>query len=65
MGRFGDTKKFYLVEWKVSCSPMKEGSLGIRKFSSFNQALLKKWLQKFGVEGYRLWRRVIFTKYGE
>ena len=51
MGRFGDTKKFYLVEWKVSCSPMKEGSLGIRKFSSFNQALLEKWPQKFGVEG--------------
>ena len=44
MGRFGDTKKFYLVEWKVLYSPMREGGLGIRKFSSFNQALLEKWL---------------------
>ena len=31
----------------------------------FNQALLGKWLWRFGHEVTHLWRRVISTKYGE
>ena len=31
----------------------------------FNQALLGKWLWRFGYEVTRLWRQVIATKYGK
>ena len=30
----GDTKNFYLVDWRVVCSPLKEVGLSIRKLSS-------------------------------
>ena len=61
----GDTKKFHWVDWRLVCSPLKEGVLGIRKLSYFNQALLGKWLRQFGVERDYFWRRVIYVKYGE
>ena len=41
------------------------GELGIRNVVSFNQALLRKWLWRYGHEVTHLWRRVISTKYGE
>ena len=47
------------------CLPLEMGDLGIRKLVHFNQALLGKWLWRFGQEGTHLWRRVIATKYGE
>ena len=34
-------------------------------FGLFNQALLGKWLWRFGEEVNHLWRQVIATKYGE
>ena len=47
------------------CLPVKLGGLGIRSVESFNQALLGKWLWRFGHEVTHLWRRVISIKYGE
>ena len=41
------------------------GSLGIRKLTTFNKALLGKWLWRFGIEENRLWRRVVVGKFGE
>ena len=39
--------------------------MGISKIGLFNQALLGKWLWRFGKEATHLWRQVIATKYGE
>ena len=33
--------------------------------STFNKALLGKWLWCFGIEENRLWRRVVALKFGE
>ena len=47
------------------CAPKVNGGLGIRKLTTFNKALLGKWLWRFGVEDTRLWRRVVALKFGE
>ena len=47
------------------CLPVELGGLGIRSVTSFNQALLGKWLWGFGHEVTHLWGRVISAKYGE
>ena len=39
--------------------------LGVRKLTTFNKALLGKWLWWFGTEETRLWRRVVALKFGE
>ena len=57
--------KHSLVAWEKVCSPLEMGGLGVRMLGHFNQALLGKWLWRFGQEGSSLWRRVIATKYGE
>ena len=57
--------KYLLVAWEKVCSPLEMGGLGISKLVHFNQALLEKWLWRFGQEGTHLWRRVVATKYGE
>ena len=44
---------------------MADGSLGIRKLTTFNKALLGKWLWRFGIEKNKLWRRVVALKFGE
>ena len=54
-----------LVAWEKVCSPLEMDGLGVRKLVHFNQALLGKWLWRFGQEGIHLWRRVIATKYRE
>ena len=59
----GDEHKFHLVKWAVVCTPVSSGGLGIRKVRLFNEALLEKWLWRFGLEKDALWRRVIEVKY--
>ena len=38
--------------------------MGYYLFSYFNEALLGKWLWRFGIEEDALWRQVIEMKYG-
>ena len=57
--------KYPLVAWEKVCLPREMGGLGIRKLVPFNQALLGKWLWRYGHETSHLWRRVIAMKYGE
>ena len=61
---WGDSN-FHLVGWDKICAPIANGGLGIRKITTFNEALLGKWLWRFGKEEDRLWRRVVVSKYGE
>ena len=57
--------KYPLVAWEKVCVLVEFGGLGIRSVVLFNQALLGKWLWRYGHEVTHLWRRVISTKYGE
>ena len=56
--------KYPLVAWEKVFLPRESGGLGIRTLASFNQALLGKWLWRYGHETSHLWRRVIAMKYG-
>uniref|UniRef100_A0A7N2MU62 Reverse transcriptase zinc-binding domain-containing protein n=1 Tax=Quercus lobata TaxID=97700 RepID=A0A7N2MU62_QUELO len=47
------------------CAPLKNGGLGVRKLTTFDKALLGKWLWRYGIEETRLWRRVVALKFGE
>ena len=60
----GDSKT-HLVGWDKVCAPLKNDGLGIRKLTTFNKALLGKWLWQFGIEETRLWRRVVALKFGK
>lgn len=51
--------KYPLVVWDKVCSPIEVGGLGIRKIGNFYQALLGKWLWRFGHEVHHTWSRVI------
>lgn len=44
--------------------PLKEGGLGVRKLSTFNEALLGKWLWRYKVEREISRKRVVLAKYG-
>lgn len=37
-----DIHKFHLLNWNIVCSPIRCGGLGLRRLSSFNNALLGK-----------------------
>ncbi|KAI8530701.1 hypothetical protein RHMOL_Rhmol11G0080100 [Rhododendron molle] len=60
----GEESKYHLVEWDKVCTPMREGSLGVRRLKLFNQALLGKWLWRFACERERWCRKIIVAKYG-
>ena len=57
--------KYHLVGWDKFCTHIANGGFGIRKITTFNKALLGKWLWQFGKEEDWLWRRVVVSKYGE
>lgn len=57
--------KTHLLGWDKVCMPIANGGLGIRKLTTFNKALLGKWLWRFGIKENRLWRRVVALKFGE
>uniref|UniRef100_A0A2N9H333 Reverse transcriptase domain-containing protein n=1 Tax=Fagus sylvatica TaxID=28930 RepID=A0A2N9H333_FAGSY len=64
---WGDSEevtKFHLVNWDIICNPFSNGGLNIRSLRRFNEALLGKWLWRFGVEREALWRQVVVGKYG-
>jgi hypothetical protein len=63
-GSSAEEGKFHLVKWDQICSPYSNGGLAIRNIRQFNEALLGKWLWRFGVEKEALWRQVIVAKYG-
>jgi hypothetical protein len=60
----GEEFKYHLVRWDKICSPISEGGLGIRNLRTFNQALLGKWLWRYGSERDTWWRVVVDSKYG-
>ncbi|KAL6343049.1 hypothetical protein AAG906_017861 [Vitis piasezkii] len=55
--------KPHLVSWKAICATKKEGGLGIRSLSTFNKALLGKWLWRLANENESLWKQIISSKY--
>ncbi|XP_059627240.1 uncharacterized protein LOC132270043 [Cornus florida] len=61
----GDEFKYHLVRWEEVCKPVKLGRLGIRRLVPFNQALLGKWLWRYGRERHRPWRRLVSCRFGE
>ena len=61
---WGDSKT-HLLGWDKMCMPIANDGLGIRKLTTFNKALLRKWLWHFGIEKNRLWSRVVTLKFGE
>ncbi|XP_077249381.1 uncharacterized protein LOC143888877 [Tasmannia lanceolata] len=63
-GGSGSSKGVSLIKWSMVCLPTKNGGLGIRRVQSFNQALMGKWLWRYGKEHSSLWVRVIESKYG-
>jgi hypothetical protein len=63
-GGMGEEQKLHLVAWDRVCTPIPQGGLGVRHLTPFNQALLGKWLWRFGLEELLLWRRVVVAKYG-
>ena len=63
-GDLGDEPKFHLVKWATVCTTLSSSSLGKRNLRHFNEALLKKWLWRFGLERDALWQQVIEVKYG-
>jgi hypothetical protein len=62
-GGIGDEYKFHLVNWNKIFTSLYSGGLGVHNFVQFNQALLGKWLWRYGREREALWRLVIDVKF--
>ena len=63
-GSIEEVDKFHLVKWEVICWPYSHGGLGTKNLRKFNEALLGKWLWRFGTEREALWQKVVEAKYG-
>ena len=63
LGSLEECFKYPLVAWEKVCSLLEQGGLGIQKLVPFNQALLGKWLWRYGYEPTHLWQRIIAMKY--
>jgi hypothetical protein len=63
-GTTEEVAKIHLVRWDMVCSPYSHGGLAIKNIRRFNEALLGKWLWRFGVEREAFWRKIIMVKYG-
>ena len=59
----GEEFKFYLVKWDTICSLISNGGLAVCNLKLFNEALLGKWLWRYGLDREALWRRVVDGKY--
>lgn len=53
----------HLVAWDRVCTPKEKGGTGIRSLHNMNQALLCKWLWRFG-ENENLWKSVVVARHG-
>ncbi len=59
-----DQQKFHLVNCVKICEPIQSGGLGVKNLRRFNQALLNKWLWRYGLERETFWRQVVEVKHG-
>ncbi|GMI91067.1 hypothetical protein like AT4G29090 [Hibiscus trionum] len=59
-----NAKAVHWFKWQDMAKPRNVGGLGLVDAKVKNQALLNKWVWRFGKEGNSLWRRVINAKYG-
>ncbi|KAL5700050.1 hypothetical protein ACHQM5_025549 [Ranunculus cassubicifolius] len=65
LGDSEEKKKIHWVRWERLSLPKELGGLGCKRLKAMNEALLGKWLWRFGEERDHLWRMVIAEKYGE
>lgn len=54
----------HLVAWDRVCTPKGKGGTGIRSLHNMNQALLCKWLWRFGENEESLWKSVVVARHG-
>ncbi|KAH1246661.1 putative ribonuclease H protein [Glycine max] len=59
-----DLKKIAWVKWEGICLPKELGGLGIKDITSFNAALLGRWLWALSSNQNQLWVRILTSKYG-
>ncbi|OMO62830.1 reverse transcriptase [Corchorus capsularis] len=57
-------RKIHFIDWDSICKYKDQGGLGIIDLDIMNQALLNKWLWRFGNEQGSLWQRIIVEKNG-